>query len=793
MEKCRNPWARRYLLPVFRRMTAVPMLFGPEDIESDSMPALTYMIPTKFWCMEDAQYMMDDIFNRVVRLCHMRHRGVVFDMTEEYNTVASHLQTWQTLFEKLEVDTASLLYQAQEKSLFMRLKLCGLELCADFRPNEHISTFRQVLQLASSQSQKPGPRSTFELAYTPMLFFTVIKCPDLGIRTSALFIPETHHKSLFQNEVPRYYFSRHALRHPCVARRGRELQQFEEPPRESSPSRTSPSMRPRPSMPWKLGPPMHGVSAQAYLAASMMDSNDKGKEPAPDPTTEKTPRGLPASEMDTADWRKFPPQHSSQSGPPTITVPCQFIRLGDFVILQDRPCSIIRIEVQSRTGQYCYQGVDLFTMQIYDGYSFTSNPSPGVEFQSLLSPIYKQYVVVKLQDGKVVVETEPGNEVLLPILQASSLYSRLENALHSGRGSVRAVVMEYDDLALAVEMKVISTSPLSAPTNETLHAAAAHHEDSKLEEILSEVKESYGDIDQLNQNGETALDITLSKPTWHTRALRLLEAGASPIAHLDKPFVALLNAAAQGDIEELRKLCEDGVRLNRRDRLGYTALHEAICFGHYNLVEFLINHGADVNATVTHGGDTGLHAAIQRGLQHRSYFQGARARSPRLSHAHLNVMGLLLRKNIDQKLRRSSDHLTAEELLSKELTLPQKYHPIEVCYLQRMLIMLSTTSSQHEVEESSILVLSEVHDSFELQIQFLNSNRKTEFLRKPIRCLFDPSPESFTDLRNPRELVNDSTAKEFWTWVHLPANNKDWAEAAIYQITRNEDIGMAEY
>ncbi|KAG5782200.1 hypothetical protein H9Q73_004176 [Fusarium xylarioides] len=121
------------------------MLFGPEDIESESMLALTYMIPTKFYCMEDAQYMIDDIFNRVVRLCYMRHRGVIFDMTEEYNTVGTHLQTWQTLFKKLQVNTTSLLYQAQERLLFMRLKFSYLELSADFQYEEHIGTFRQVL------------------------------------------------------------------------------------------------------------------------------------------------------------------------------------------------------------------------------------------------------------------------------------------------------------------------------------------------------------------------------------------------------------------------------------------------------------------------------------------------------------------------------------------------------------------------------------------------------------------------------------------------------------------------
>ena len=107
-------------------------------------------------------------------------------MTEEYNTVGNHLQTWQTLFEKLKVDTTSLLYQAQERSLFMRLKLSYLELSADFRYEEHMGTFRQVLQLASWQSERSTKQSSFELAYTPMLVFTILKCPDLSIRLPAV-------------------------------------------------------------------------------------------------------------------------------------------------------------------------------------------------------------------------------------------------------------------------------------------------------------------------------------------------------------------------------------------------------------------------------------------------------------------------------------------------------------------------------------------------------------------------------------------------------------------------------
>jgi hypothetical protein len=189
MDKCSNPWARQYLLPIFSRITAVPMLFGPEDVETERMPALSYTIPSKFYCIEDAQYMMDDIFNRMVRLCFLKQRGVPSDTSEEQNIIASQLQTWQTLFEKLEVDPTSLLYQDQEPSLFLRVELCRIELSADYRIDKNIDTFRRTLQLATPSNQDSRlrmPRPTFELAYTPMLFFVTMRCPDLEIRLTAL-------------------------------------------------------------------------------------------------------------------------------------------------------------------------------------------------------------------------------------------------------------------------------------------------------------------------------------------------------------------------------------------------------------------------------------------------------------------------------------------------------------------------------------------------------------------------------------------------------------------------------
>ncbi|KAJ4245477.1 hypothetical protein NW762_013986 [Fusarium torreyae] len=206
MDKCGNPWARQYLLPIFRRLTAVPMLFGPEDVDADRMPPLSYMIPSKFYCMEDAQYTMDDIFNRAVRLCYLEHRRVSVDTSEERNLIFSHLETWQTLFEGLHIDTSSPLYRAQESSLFMRIELCRLGFSADYDADEDTDSFRSILQLVirlSRDSHLHAPQSTFELAYTPMLFFIIMKCPDLEVRLTALRLMkkfESPKEGLCENE-----------------------------------------------------------------------------------------------------------------------------------------------------------------------------------------------------------------------------------------------------------------------------------------------------------------------------------------------------------------------------------------------------------------------------------------------------------------------------------------------------------------------------------------------------------------------------------------------------------------
>ncbi len=152
--------------------------------------------------------------------------------------------------------------------------------------------------------------------------------------------------------------------------------------------------------------------------------------------------GAPRYSESRAMYREAP-----RRGPPnTITIPCHFIRIGDILILQGRPCQIIRITTSAQTGQHRYLGVDLFTKQLNEESSFISNPSPSVVVQNMLGPVFKQYRVLDIRDdGCVVAMTETGGvKQTLPVLDQSNLLERLSASFANGRGSVRVLVLSDD-------------------------------------------------------------------------------------------------------------------------------------------------------------------------------------------------------------------------------------------------------------------------------------------------------------------------------------------------------------
>lgn len=149
-------------------------------------------------------------------------------------------------------------------------------------------------------------------------------------------------------------------------------------------------------------------------------------------------------------------------GPNTITIPCHHIRIGDLLILQGRPCQVIRITTSAQTGQHRYLGVDLFTKQLHEESSFVSNPSPSVIVQNMLGPVFKQYRVLDIRDdGRVVAMTETGDvKQGLPVIDQGGLWSRLNDSFANGRGSVRVLVINDGGRELAVDYKVIHGSRL---------------------------------------------------------------------------------------------------------------------------------------------------------------------------------------------------------------------------------------------------------------------------------------------------------------------------------------------
>jgi len=154
----------------------------------------------------------------------------------------------------------------------------------------------------------------------------------------------------------------------------------------------------------------------------------------------------------------FPEKPSS---PNTVTIPTHHIRMGDLLILQGRPCQVIRITTSSSTGQHRYLGVDLFTKQLHEESSFISNPSPSVVVQTMLGPVFKQYRVLDLQDGTVVAMTETGDvKQNIPVIDQSNLWSRLNEAFETGRGSVRVQVISDQGRELVVDMKILHGSRL---------------------------------------------------------------------------------------------------------------------------------------------------------------------------------------------------------------------------------------------------------------------------------------------------------------------------------------------
>ncbi len=94
----------------------------------------------------------------------------------------------------------------------------------------------------------------------------------------------------------------------------------------------------------------------------------------------------------------------------------------------------------------------------------------------------------------------------------------------------------------------------------------------------------------------------------------VLIASMGVVACTEKEQLPLLHMAAKsGILVEIKQLIIGGHDVNQRDeKYGFTPLHQAVFFGHREIVEFLIAEGADVNAK-NNAGSTPLYLAKGKG------------------------------------------------------------------------------------------------------------------------------------------------------------------------------------
>ncbi|HIO21500.1 MAG TPA: ankyrin repeat domain-containing protein [Nitrospirales bacterium] len=108
----------------------------------------------------------------------------------------------------------------------------------------------------------------------------------------------------------------------------------------------------------------------------------------------------------------------------------------------------------------------------------------------------------------------------------------------------------------------------------------------------------------------------MSDPRFLLRIVVLI-VSVGAVACTEKEQLPPLHMAAQsGILIEVKQLIIGGHGVNQRDETyGFTPLHQAVFFGHREIVEFLIAEGADVNAKNI-AGSTPLYLA--KGKRHNA-------------------------------------------------------------------------------------------------------------------------------------------------------------------------------
>jgi len=145
-----------------------------------------------------------------------------------------------------------------------------------------------------------------------------------------------------------------------------------------------------------------------------------------------------------------------------------------------------------------------------------------------------------------------------------------------------------------------------AEGNTPLHHAARSSDPG----VAALLRDAAAEIDAINNDGHSPLAVACQAGNWRL-AKFLLERGAKVEPADGVPVLVQAAATDDDDPAGVQLLLKHKARLDARDRLRRSALHEAALAGHVDIVETLLNAGANVEPRDAAGRTPWLDAASQ--------------------------------------------------------------------------------------------------------------------------------------------------------------------------------------
>ncbi len=148
-----------------------------------------------------------------------------------------------------------------------------------------------------------------------------------------------------------------------------------------------------------------------------------------------------------------------------------------------------------------------------------------------------------------------------------------------------------------------------ADGNTPLHHAARSSDPG----VAALLRDAAAEVDALNHEGVTPLGIACMAGNWRL-AKFLLERGAKPLPADGQPVLLAAAATEEDDPVGVQLLLKHKAKIDARDALGRTALHQAALAGHAEIIAALLAAGADVHAADAAGRTPWLEAACSGSL-----------------------------------------------------------------------------------------------------------------------------------------------------------------------------------